>query len=109
MQPKMIFPHFWRRKQDQDAPAKSSMTEAPVNKPNTQEPTPSGPRGELLTYEDIYRAVGIMEAVLPHPVADDGHRKRARLVRPFFGKKSAPENRLHFKHVKVVCRHKFRP
>jgi hypothetical protein len=60
MQPKMIFPHFWRRKQDQDAPAKSSMTEAPVNKPNTQEPTPSGPRGELLTYEDIYRAVGIM-------------------------------------------------
>jgi hypothetical protein len=60
MQPKMVFPHFWRRKQDEDAPAKSSMTEAPVNKPNTQEPTPSGPRGELLTYEDIYRAVGIM-------------------------------------------------
>ena len=43
VQPKMIFPHFWRPKQDQDAPAKSSMTEAPVNKPNTQEPTPSGP------------------------------------------------------------------
>jgi hypothetical protein len=60
MQSKTIFPHFWRRKQDEDAPAKSSMTEAPVNKPNTQEPTPSGPRGELLTYEDIYRAVGIM-------------------------------------------------
>ena len=60
MQPKTIFPHFWRRKQDEDAPAKSSMTEAPVNKPSTQEPTPSGPRGELLTYEDIYRAVGIM-------------------------------------------------
>ena len=60
MQPKMIFPHFWRRKQDEGAPAKSSMTEAPVNKPNTQESTPSGPRGELLTYEDIYRAVGIM-------------------------------------------------
>ena len=60
MQPKTIFPHFWRRKQDEDAPAKSMITEAPVNKPNTQEPTPSGPRGELLNYEDIYRAAGIM-------------------------------------------------
>jgi len=60
MQPKTIFPHFWRRKQDEDAPAKSTITEAPVNKPNTQEPTPSGPRGELLNYEDIYRAAGIM-------------------------------------------------
>ena len=60
MQPKTMFPHFWRRKQDEDAPAKSKITEAPVNKPNTQEPTPSGPRGELLNYEDIYRAAGIM-------------------------------------------------
>jgi hypothetical protein len=60
MQPKTIFPHFWRRKQDEDAPAKSTITEAPVNKPNTQDPTPSGPRGELLNYEDIYRAAGIM-------------------------------------------------
>lgn len=60
MQPKTIFPHFWRRKQDEDAPAQSTIMEAPVNKPNTQEPTPSGPRGELLNYEDIYRAAGIM-------------------------------------------------
>jgi hypothetical protein len=60
MQPKTIFPHFWRRKQDEDAPAKSTSMEAPVNKPNTQETTPSGPRGELLNYEDIYRAAGIM-------------------------------------------------
>jgi hypothetical protein len=59
MQPKTMFPHFWRRKQDEDAPAKSTITEAPVNKP-TQEPTPSGPRHELLNYEDIYRAAGIM-------------------------------------------------
>ena len=59
MQPKTIFPHFWRRKQDEDAPAKPTIMEAPVNKP-TQEPTPSGPRGELLNYEDIYRAAGIM-------------------------------------------------
>jgi hypothetical protein len=60
MQPKTIFRHFWRRKQDEDAPAKSMITEAPVNKPNTQEPTPGGPRGELLNYEDIYRAAPIM-------------------------------------------------
>jgi hypothetical protein len=60
MQSKTIFPHFWRRKQDEDAPAKSTMTEAPMNKPSTPEQTPSGPRGELLSYEDIYRAVGIM-------------------------------------------------
>ena len=60
MQPKTIFPHFWRRKQDEDAPAKSKITEAPMNKPSTPEQTPSGPRGELLSYEDIYRAVGIM-------------------------------------------------
>jgi len=60
MQPKTIFPHFWRRKQDEDAPAKSTIMEAPVNKPNTQEPAPSRPHGELLNYEDIYRAAGIM-------------------------------------------------
>lgn len=63
MQPKTVFPHFWRRKQDHstqdDAPAKSPTMEASMNK-STQESTPSGPRGELLSYEDIYRAVGIM-------------------------------------------------
>ena len=31
-----------------------------MSKPSTPESTPSGPRGELLNYEDIYRAVGIM-------------------------------------------------
>jgi len=64
MQPKTVFPHFWRRKadhtQEDDAPAKSHSTEAAVNKPKTEEPTPSGPRGELLSYEDIYRASGII-------------------------------------------------
>ena len=60
MEPKTIFPHFWRRKQEEDAPAKSTIRETPVNKPSTPEPTPSGPRGELLSYEDIYRAAGII-------------------------------------------------
>ena len=60
MEPKTIFPHFWRRKQEDGAPTKSTMMEASVNKLSTTESTPSGPRGELLGYEDIYRACGIM-------------------------------------------------
>lgn len=65
MQPKTMFPHFWRRKQDSpdraaDAPGKSTHMEAHLNKPKTDVQTPSGPRGELLSYEDIYRAAGIL-------------------------------------------------
>ena len=60
MEAKTIFPHFWRRKQEEGTPTKSTMTEAPVNKLSTPEATPSGPRGELLGYEDIYCASGIM-------------------------------------------------
>jgi hypothetical protein len=65
MEPKTIFPHFWRRKQDghppdEGAPANSKVMEASVNKSSSPESTPSGPRGELLGYEDIYRATGIM-------------------------------------------------
>ena len=33
-----------------------------MNKPNSQPNTPSGPRGELLSYEDIYRAAGMIGA-----------------------------------------------
>jgi len=65
MEPKTIFPHFWRRKQDghppdESAPSNSKVMEASVNKSRTPESTPSGPRGELLGYEDIYRVAGIM-------------------------------------------------
>jgi len=65
MEPKTIFPHFWRSKQDghppdEGAPANSKVMEASVNKSSSPESTPSGPRGELLGYEDIYRATGIM-------------------------------------------------
>lgn len=61
MQPKTLFPQFWRRQQNGDAPAKPTSTEAPVNKPATH-PTESAssPRGDLLSYEDIYRAAGIL-------------------------------------------------
>ncbi len=85
MQPKTIFPHFWRRKKDEDAPANSTTTEAPVNQPNTQEPTPSGPRGELLTYEDIYRAAGIMSPGSGygiHKVVDMLNNERIRDLAP---------------------------
>jgi len=59
MQPKTLFPHFWRRQQDGDA-TKTITTEAPVNKTNsTVNDAPSGPSA-LLSYEDIYRAAGIM-------------------------------------------------
>ena len=59
MESKTVFPHFWRRKQDEDASTRLGTMEAPMNK-LTQEQTPSGPRGELLNYEDIYRAAGIL-------------------------------------------------
>lgn len=61
MQPKTLFPQFWRRQQDGDAPAKPSSTEAPVNKSTTHATeSASGPRGDQLSYEDIYRAAGIL-------------------------------------------------
>ena len=61
MQPKTLFPQFWRRPQDAGAPAKSTSTEAPVNKASTHATdAANGPRGDLLSYEDIYRAAGIM-------------------------------------------------
>lgn len=64
MQPKGFFPKFWQRQQDgTDAPEKAVRTEAPVNKSQT---TPAegltGPPGELLSYEDIYHAAGILSA-----------------------------------------------
>jgi len=61
MQPKTLFPQFWRRQQDGNAPAKSASTEAPMNKPSTHATdAANGPRGDLLSYEDIYRAAGVM-------------------------------------------------
>ena len=58
---KTLFPQFWRRQPDPDAPTKPTPTEAPVNKTNDHaaETDPS-PQNELLSYEDIYHAAGIM-------------------------------------------------
>lgn len=61
MQPKSFIPQFWRRQQNGDAPAKTTPTEAKVNKTtNLGVDAAVTPRAELLSYEDIYRAAGIM-------------------------------------------------
>jgi hypothetical protein len=61
MQPKKILPNFWRRPQEADAAEKN--LEVPVNRPEQQRHAaePDGAaRSELLSYEDIYHAAGIM-------------------------------------------------
>jgi hypothetical protein len=61
MQPKSLIPQFWRRQHDEDAPAKTTSTEAKVTKTTNQAAEHAGiAHAELLSYEDIYRAAGIM-------------------------------------------------
>jgi len=63
MESKKLFPNFWRRQQDQnkDAPAKPMPTEAPVNKPTAHATEDANdPRADLLSYDDIYHAAGII-------------------------------------------------
>ena len=60
MPSKNLFPHFWRR-QGGDAPEQTTPTEVPVNKPNMHAAEAgSGPGNELLSYDDIYHAAGVM-------------------------------------------------
>jgi hypothetical protein len=62
MEPKRLFPKFWHRQQDgTDAPDKTIPREAPVNHSNAS-PTAglAGPQGNLLSYDDIYHAAGIL-------------------------------------------------
>ena len=66
MESKRLFPNFWRRQQDQneDASAKPTSTEAPVNNLNIHAADAgNGPRVDLLSYDDIYHAAGLMS---PH-------------------------------------------
>ncbi len=62
MQPKKLFPKFWQRQQDgTDAPQKATPTEAPVNNSRTNPAEGlTGPQSNLLSYEDIYHAAGIL-------------------------------------------------
>jgi hypothetical protein len=61
MQSKGFFPKFWRQHVDTDAPHKIATTEAPVNKSQSHPAEGlTGPQTDLLSYEDIYRAAGIL-------------------------------------------------
>ena len=86
MQPKRLFPHFWRRPPAGDAPEKSMPKEAPVNKPMTNAADPArGPQSDLLSYDDIYRAAGIMTSRSGygiHKVVDMLNSERIRDLSP---------------------------
>ena len=61
MQPKTLFPTFWRRAKGLELPESVGTKEVLVNKSNGSTPEPgSGDRHEMLSYEDIYHAAGIM-------------------------------------------------
>ena len=61
MEPKTLFPKLWRRPPVDDPPAKQPNPEAVVNKssPRPSETAPAHST-DLLSYEDIYRAAGIL-------------------------------------------------
>jgi len=61
MQPKPLFPAFWRRRQVAEAPTSAAPKEAIVNKPISHSVEHvTDPPNHLLTYDDIYHAAGIM-------------------------------------------------
>lgn len=61
MQSKRLFPNLWRREPDAKAAAKPTTMEVPVNKPTSHAAdVVDHPRNELLSYDDIYHAAGIM-------------------------------------------------
>ncbi len=62
MESKNMFPKFWRREQPSTSAAQSPASpDLSAGKPQSQpaERLP-GPKGDLLSYEDIYRAAGIL-------------------------------------------------
>jgi hypothetical protein len=61
MTSKTFFPKLWRRPLGGDAPDNATHKEASVNKPNAPAEEPlRGTRGDLLSYDDIYHAAGIL-------------------------------------------------
>ena len=85
MQPKKLFPSFWRRRPDGDSPISTMPKEAPVNKPNPPAPEIAAPRAALLAYEDIYHAAGIMgprSGYGIHKVVDMLNSERIRELAP---------------------------
>jgi hypothetical protein len=62
MESKTVFPKFWRRQQaSADAAEKTLPTEVPVNAPQKRPAEGfTATKGQLLSYEDIYHAAGIL-------------------------------------------------
>ena len=86
MQPKGLFPNFWRKQGGTPAPHKITPTEAPVKQ---SQPFPAegltGPQSNLLSYEDIYRAAGILSLRSGygiHKVVDMLNSDRIRSLSP---------------------------
>lgn len=70
MQTKTLFPRFWHRAKGSDQPESDGTKEVLVNKSNgsTAEPG-SADRHEMLSYEDIYHAAGIMNPASGYGIA----------------------------------------
>ena len=86
MQSKGFFPHFGRKQEASGALDQSTPTEATMNQSH---PHPSegvtGPKTELLSYEDIYRAAGILSPDSGygiHKVVDMLNSERIRNLSP---------------------------
>lgn len=60
MEPKTLLPKLWRRSPAEDASPKSKSMEVSVNKPSHPAPTAPATNPDLLSYDDIYRASGIL-------------------------------------------------
>ena len=86
MQSKGFFPKFWRPHDNADAPHTIASTEAPVNKSQTHPADGlTGPQTDLLSYEDIYRAAGILSPRSGygiHKVVDMLNSDRIRSLSP---------------------------
>jgi hypothetical protein len=78
MESKSIFPKFWRREQDNVAPQKPAP-DVPTTKPAPADPPEARAKGDLLSYDDIYRAAGIIRprsAYGIHKVVEMLHSER---------------------------------
>ena len=86
MQSKGFFPKFWRQHDHTDAPQKIAPPEVPVNKSQSSPAQGlTGPRTDLLTYDDIYRAAGILSPRPEygiHKVVDMLNSDRIRSLSP---------------------------
>ena len=86
MQSKGFFPHFWRKQEVTGALDQAIPTEATMNQSNSHPAEGlTGPQTDLLSYEDIYRAAGILTADSGygiHKVVDMLNSDRIRNLSP---------------------------